>query len=101
MLIQRFKHHKTNHMEFIQILGLTAGIFTSSSVVPQLVKTIQEKKASDVSWVMFIVLITGNSLWIYYGLKKSDIPIASTNIFSLTLNVAMLYCKWKYKKTNR
>lgn len=86
-------------MESIQILGLAAGICTSFSVIPQLVKTIQEKKASDVSWIMFIVLIAGNSLWIYYGCSKSDIPIISTNIFSLLLNTAMLFCKWKYKKT--
>nr|WP_198160711.1 SemiSWEET family transporter [Pedobacter panaciterrae] len=68
-------------MDSIQILGLTAGICTSSSVIPQLVKTIQEKKAYDVSWIMFIVLIIGNSLWIYYGFSKSDIPIVSTNTF--------------------
>ncbi|SMC87631.1 SemiSWEET family sugar transporter [Pedobacter africanus] len=89
-------------MESIQILGLVAGICTSSSVIPQLVKTIKEKKASDVSWIMFIVLILGNALWIYYGGSKSDIPIISTNIFSLLLNTAMLFCKWKYrKKTNK
>lgn len=87
-------------MDFIQVLGLTAGICTSSSVIPQLVKTIQKKKASDVSWIMFIVLIAGNSLWVYYGFSKSDIPIVSTNIFSLALNTAMLFCKWKYRKKN-
>lgn len=85
-------------MELIQLLGLAAGICTSSSVIPQLVKTIKEKKATDVSWIMFLVLIIGNSLWIYYGLCKSDIPIVSTNIFSLLLNAAMLFCKWKYRK---
>ena len=84
-------------MESIQILGLAAGICTSSSVVPQLAKTIKEKKASDVSWIMFIVLIVGNSLWIYYGFSKSDIPILSTNMFSLMLNTAMLLFKWKYQ----
>lgn len=85
-------------MEVIQILGLAAGICTSSSVIPQLVKTIQKKKASDVSWIMFITLIVGNSLCIYYGCSQSDIPIIATNIFSLLLNIAMLFFKWKYRK---
>lgn len=85
-------------MEFLQLTGLVAGICTSSSVIPQLVKTIKKKKAADVSWIMFIVLVLGNSLWIYYGCAKSDVPILSTNIFSLVLNLAMLFCKWKYKK---
>lgn len=87
-------------MEFIQILGLAAGVCTSSSVIPQLIKTIKEKKASDVSSIMFIVLLLGNSLWIYYGLKKSDIPIFSTNIFSFALNSAMLVFKWIYRQNN-
>jgi MtN3 and saliva related transmembrane protein len=87
-------------MEFIQILGLAAGVCTSSSVIPQLVKTIREQKASEVSWLMFVVLLIGNSLWLYYGVEKSDVPIVATNIFSLLLNVAMLFCKWWFRKTS-
>lgn len=85
-------------MDFIQLLGLAAGICTSSSVIPQLIKTIKEKKASDISWFMFIILIVGNAMWVYYGISRKDIPIISTNIFSLILNIAMLFCKWKYRK---
>lgn len=84
-------------MEFIEGLGLAAGICTSSSVIPQLVTTIKKKKASEVSTVMFIVLITGSALWVYYGFEKKDIPIVSTNIFTICLNIAMLILKYKYK----
>jgi len=87
-------------MEFIEGLGLAAGICTSSSVIPQLVTTIKKKKASDVSALMFIVLLTGNALWVYYGIDKKDIPIISTNIFTLLLNIFMLYLKVKYKKND-
>ena len=87
-------------MEFIDILGLVAGIFTSASLVPQLVKTIKEKKAQDVSVFMFIVLLAGNGLWIYYGLEKEDIAIITTNMLSIGLNIAMLICKFKYKDNN-
>jgi MtN3 and saliva related transmembrane protein len=85
-------------MEFIEILGLVAGICTSSSIIPQLVKTIKEKKAEDVSVFMFIVMLTGNALWVYYGFDKSDFPIIATNFLALGLNIAMLFCKFKYKK---
>lgn len=85
-------------MDFIEGLGLAAGICTSSSVIPQLVTTIKKKKASEVSALMFIVLLTGNALWVYYGIDKKDIPIISTNIFTLILNIIMLYLKVKYKK---
>lgn len=84
-------------MEFVDGLGLLAGICTSASLIPQLVKTVKAKKAQDVSLFMFIVLLAGNSLWIYYGFHKSDVAIISTNIFSLTLNIVMLFLKYKYK----
>jgi MtN3 and saliva related transmembrane protein len=88
-------------MDFIEILGIVAGVCTSSSVIPQLIKTVKEKKADDVSLVMFIVLITGNSLWVYYGIDKSDVPIIATNILSILLNCAMLFLKFKYKGGKR
>ncbi len=84
-------------MDFIEGLGLVAGICTSSAIIPQLVTTIKKKKASDVSMLMFIVLLTGNTLWVYYGFDKKDIPIIVTNLFTICLNVAMLFLKIKYK----
>lgn len=84
-------------MEFINILGLVAGICTSSSVIPQIITTIKKKKASDVSLVMFVVLMTGNALWIYYGIIKDDFAILATNAFSALLNIVMLVLKYLYR----
>jgi MtN3 and saliva related transmembrane protein len=85
-------------MEGIDILGIIAGICTSSSIIPQIVKTLKEKKAQEVSVFMFIVLMTGNALWIYYGFEKSDIAIISTNFFALVLNIVMIVLKFRYKE---
>ncbi|HEV7381594.1 MAG TPA: SemiSWEET transporter [Dyadobacter sp.] len=85
-------------MDFIEILGLAAGICTSSVVIPQLVATVKKKKASEVSTMMFIVLLTGNALWVYYGFDKNDTPIIATNIFTIGLNIAMLFLKFKFKE---
>lgn len=85
-------------MDFMEGVGLVAGICTSSAVVPQLITTVKKKKASEVSTAMFIVLLTGNALWVYYGFDKKDIPIISTNLFTICLNIAMLILKFKYKK---
>lgn len=84
-------------MKFIDLLGLVAGICTSSSLVPQIVTTLKKKKAGEVSVFMFIVMLTGNALWIYYGGNKSDIAIISTNILSISLNIIMLFLKFRYK----
>lgn len=84
-------------MKFIDILGIVAGICTSSSIIPQIVTTLKKKKSSEVSVFMFIVMMTGNALWIYYGADKSDIAIVTTNVFAVSLNIAMLVLKFRYR----
>ena len=84
-------------MEGIDILGIVAGICTSSSILPQIIKTLKKKKAEEVSIFMFIVLMTGNALWIYYGFVKSDIAIISANFFALALNIVMIVLKFRYR----
>lgn len=85
-------------MDFTQWIGIAAGICTSSSLVPQVVKTIKKKEAEDVSLIMLIVLGAGVALWIVYGVKKNDLPIIVTNAFSLLVNLTMIFLRFKYKK---
>ncbi|HEY0355850.1 MAG TPA: SemiSWEET transporter, partial [Flavisolibacter sp.] len=73
-------------MNWTQLIGLAAGILTASSLLPQVVKTLKEKKADDVSLLMLLVLQAGLVLWIVYGFKREDIPIIATNSFSLLVN---------------
>lgn len=87
-------------MNYEQTIGVIAGVFTSVSLLPQLIKTIKEKDAKSISTVMLLVLIAGISLWIYYGFLKNDIPIIATNIFSDIVNIALLFFSIKYKKAN-
>ena len=84
-------------MEPIDILGIVAGLFTSSSIIPQIVRSFKTKKTQDISVFMFIVLMTGNALWIYYGFVKSDLAIISTNFLAFGLNITMLMLKYLYR----
>ena len=85
-------------MDWTQIIGLAAGILTASSLLPQVIKTLKEKKADDVSLIMLIVLQAGLVLWIVYGIKREDLPIIATNSFSLLVNIFMVILRIKYKK---
>src|SRR5215211_3188420 len=85
-------------MNWTQIIGLAAGVLTASSMIPQVVKTLKEKKAEDVSLVMLVVLLSGIILWIIYGIKRDDMPIIATNSFSLLVNVTMIVLRIKYHK---
>lgn len=84
-------------MDGTQVLGLVAGTCTASSLLPQVVKTIKEKKAEEVSLGMLFVLMGGVILWIVYGIKKTDLPIITTNGFSLLVNITMVALRIKYK----
>ena len=45
-------------MDITMILGLTAGVITSVSFAPQVVKAYKTKKLEDVSYFMYIILYT-------------------------------------------
>ena len=85
-------------MDWEQVLGLVAGCFTSSSTFPQIIKTYKKKDASDISVVMFSVLLIGVILWTLYGIKKSDVPIIATNALAIVLNSIMIFFKLRYGK---
>ena len=85
-------------MNWTQIVGLFAGICTASSLLPQMIKTIKEKKADDISKLMLIVLMTGVATWVIYGVMRDDLPIIITNSFSLLLNISMMFLRIKYAR---
>jgi MtN3 and saliva related transmembrane protein len=78
-------------------VGIIAGIFTATSLLPQLIKLIRDKKAQDISLFFLIALFIGIGLWIAYGFMRQDIPIIVTNCFSLLVNSAMIVLGIKYK----
>lgn len=84
----------------MQIVGIAAGVFTSVSLLPQLVKMIKTKKAEDISLFYLIILLTGLSLWVAYGFMRDDKPIIFTNIFSLLVNLTLIILGVRYKRAN-
>ena len=86
-----------NYMQWTQLIGLAAGICTASSLIPQVIKTIKEKRAEEVSLLMLFVLMAGLILWIIYGIERNDMPIIITNSFSLLVNITMIILRIRYK----
>lgn len=83
---------------FAEVVGITAGIFTSLSLLPQIIKILKEKKTQNISLFYLFVLLGGLGLWTYYGFLREDIPIIVTNIFSLVLNAIMIALGIIYRK---
>ncbi len=89
---------KSYIMDLTQIIGIVAGILTATSLIPQLIKILKEKKADDVSPLMLIILLAGLGLWATYGIMKTDWPIIVTNSFSFLLNTVVLILRFRYSK---
>ena len=78
-------------------MGLVAGVLTTISFVPQVVKTWRSKSAKDLSWSMFLLFWTGVLLWLIYGIAIDNIPIIIANAFTLILASIILYFKARFK----
>lgn len=87
-------------MDITEIIGIGAGVCTGISLVPQLYKIIKTKKAENISYVMLATLITGLAGWVWYGLRKNDIPIIVTNAFAVLVNLLTIGFSVKYKNKN-
>lgn len=81
----------------VQVVGIAAGVLTATSLLPQVIKIIKEKKSEDVSLFMLLILLAGIALWIVYGILRDDIPIIATNSFSFLINIVLIVLRTKYK----
>ena len=83
------------NMEFF---GYFAAVLTTAAFLPQLVKTLNTKKADDVSLITLIMFICGVISWVIYGYKISSLPIIIANLITLILNLLILISKIYYSK---
>ena len=56
------------------------------------------RKMDDVSALLIMALIVGLSLWVVYGVAKSDIVIIGGNAVGVSLNAILLLLKIKYSR---
>ena len=84
-----------------EILGLAAGICTSASLLPQLIRIRRHKKAEDISLFYLVILFIGLGFWIWYGILRRDVPIVVTNSFSLVINGMIIVLGVRYKRLQK
>jgi MtN3 and saliva related transmembrane protein len=94
-----FCNTKPNDMEFVDILGYVAGLLTTLTFLPQVIKTVKEKSAKDVSLNMFLIAAANQVLWVIYGVLKKDLVIIMTNVLILVLSLTMILLKLKFGRT--
>jgi MtN3 and saliva related transmembrane protein len=84
----------------INAVGVAAALCSMSSFVPQVVKIWREKDASSVSLRMYVVTVTGFTLWTAYGVLLQSWPLIGSNVVSLTLSAMILVLKLRFRGRN-
>jgi MtN3 and saliva related transmembrane protein len=84
-------------MDAITIIGLVAALFTTVSLLPQLIKVYKTKSTKDISTGMFTLFGTGVLLWFVYGVFVNDLPIIVANSLAFIQAAVILFFKAKYK----
>jgi MtN3 and saliva related transmembrane protein len=83
------------------ILGFLAGVITTISFVPQVVRTYRNKSGRDISLWMMLLFALGITLWLIYGLLLMSLPIILANAVTLVLVMAILVLKLYYARNQR
>ena len=77
----------------IEIIGLIAAVFTTSSFFPQVVKIWKTKQTKDISTAMYIAMMIGTCFWLTYGILINSFAIIVANIVSGLLVLFVLIFK--------
>jgi MtN3 and saliva related transmembrane protein len=80
-------------MNWIPAIGLSAAILTSTSFLPQALKTIKTRDTGSISLFMYILFTAGTLLWFIYGLASHNLPVWLANGVTLILACIILYYK--------
>jgi len=73
-----------------------AAMLTSTSLVPQLIKSWRMKETRDISLLMFLIMGAGVFLWMVYGFLIHNLLIIAANSVSFTFVLIILFFKVKY-----
>jgi len=80
-------------MQALDILGLVATCFTTSSFMPQVWRTWRTRDVSGISLASYAVITIGLALWLLYGLLRGDLPLIVANAVMVVLTAAITVMK--------
>lgn len=83
-------------MEYVVILGFTAGLLTTFSYLPQVLKTLKTKSARDLSIHWLSIMTIGSVFWMIYGYFISSFPLIFFNMVLIVMTACLLVSKFKY-----
>ncbi|MBM3925063.1 MAG: hypothetical protein FJ320_03630 [SAR202 cluster bacterium] len=88
-------------IELAEGLGLAAGVMTTSSFIPQIIRIFRLKSANDISLHFSFLLMAGFVVWIVYGVMDGLFPIIFWNSLNMVFISIILFGQFKFKKNKQ
>ena len=79
------------------IIGYVAALFTTFSLLPQIIRIWKLKEARDISLFMPLMVSIGAVLWLVYGIMIAEAPVIAANAVSLLVALITLFVTIKYR----
>lgn len=86
-------------MNALDLLGLVATCFTTSSFVPQVWRTWKTRDVSGISLPTYVIITIGLALWLVYGWLRGDLPLIVANAVMVLLTCAITVMKLRYGRS--
>lgn len=86
-------------MTSLDLLGLVATCFTTSSFVPQVWRTWKTRDVSGISLPTYLIITVGLTLWLLYGWLRGDLPLMVANAVMVVLTGAITIMKIRFSRS--
>lgn len=83
-------------MNNIELVGFIAGILVAISVFPQVLKSWQTRSTKDVALSWSLINLTGQILWIAYGVGIHSASLIVMSSITLVMNLFMVGLKLRF-----
>lgn len=80
----------------VNAFGVTAGLCSMISFVPQIMKILRERNASGVSLRMYAVTMLGFVCWTTYGALSGSWPVMVSNAVCLALAALIFFLRLRF-----
>lgn len=81
-----------------EIVGLLAGVLTTSAFFPQVLRIWKTRSTRDLSWPMTALFTVGVGLWLVYGILMGATSIIIANSITLALWIGIAIMKWRFER---
>lgn len=82
----------------VDLIGFTAGILMTITMIPQIVKSYKTKSVKDISLLMLVLYVIAALLWMIYGILIKSAPVAIMDGLTFIIGLTQVFMKIKYEK---